>query len=252
MSSLDYRLRDASHISTEIVNILQDLDGLIEDATGIIRGEKTPWDQLGEESSDTEPDEDDEQDLPSTELGQLTEAITDAVNCLLRLSVAIKNPAPHDRFIGSQATDMSYFEPFDIQHVNSKFNTVKPWLAERLGKAISRRRQYFRYRESHHAKLAQGLDRHDAGESDTIAETVASSIPDHFKDILGSSSIQTFPAIFEDDRSDTGASQTSYASSAGDSDRLRIPALPEDAHRGPFQCRFCYMMIVAKNRADWK
>ncbi|KAK3291886.1 uncharacterized protein B0H64DRAFT_408339 [Chaetomium fimeti] len=240
--SLDYRLRDASPIKDQVIELLGELCDLLSQAIAIASGEKTPWDQLDDE----EDVEDDDTDSPTTELGQIaTEGVADVVDCLLRLSMTIRNPAPHDRFITYHLADTSYFEPFDIQHVQAKFSSVEPWLAERLGKATSRRRQYFRYRESHHVKLSQGVDDPDPTPKE-CNDTIASSIPTHLKD-KGKQ-----PTILEDDRSDAGASQTSYATSAADEGALRVPPLPEVAHEGPFQCPFCYVIIVATDRAAWK
>ncbi|KAL8365355.1 hypothetical protein RB595_004250 [Gaeumannomyces hyphopodioides] len=240
-SSLDYRLRDASPIKDQVISLLEELVDLLDQATAIARGEKTPWDQLEDEELDSDSG------LPITELGQIVnEGVTDVVDCLLRLSTTIRNPAPHDRFAATHPTDASHFEPWDIQHAQSKFPTIEPWLADRLGKAISKRRQYLRYRESHHAKLSQGLDDpdHVANEGDC---TVASSIPEGMKDRPTAK-----PAVLEDDGSDAGASQTSYATSVADSGALKIPPMPEEAHAGPFQCPFCYMMIMATDRTAWK
>lgn len=241
--SLDYRLRDASRIRSQIISLLEELCDLLQQATAIASGEKIPWDQL----EDEDPLEDDDTDSPGTELGQIAiEGVADVVDCLLRLSRTIRNPAPHDRYAKSQTAETSHFEPFDIQHVQSKFPTIELWLAERLGKGISRRRQYLRYRESHHSKLSHGLDDPEDTNGE-CNETIASSIPLHLKDNVVATT------ILEDDRSDAGASQTSYAStSMGDPEALRIPPLPEEAHRGPFQCCFCYMIIVAATRAAWK
>jgi hypothetical protein len=242
-SSLDYRLRDASPIRDQIVGLLGELCDLLDQATAIAKGEKIPWDQLDDE----ETVEDADTGLPTTELGQIVvEGVADVIDCLLRLSTTIRNPAPHDRFAATHPSDASHFEPWDIQHVQSKFPAVEPWLADRLGRAASRRRQYLRYRESHHAKLSQGLDGPDHATNE-CNQTVASSIPDHMKD-----SPKSKPDILEDNRSDAGASQTSYATSVAEAGELRIPPLPEVAYNGPFQCPFCYMMIVAADRVIWK
>ncbi|KAK4040937.1 hypothetical protein C8A01DRAFT_34994 [Parachaetomium inaequale] len=247
MSSLDYRLRDASPIKSQVINLLKDLSQMTEDATAIARGEQTPWDQHGLEEDDQYSDSD---DSPDTELGQIAVDMADVVNCLLRLTVTIRNPAPHDRYIQAKATDASHFEPFDIQHVRSKFDDIQLWLAERLGKAISRRRQYLRYRQSHHEKLAHGLDDAELDAGKTLEDqTVASSIPSHLKE--GRVSTKAQP-ILTDDGSDAGMSQTSYATSMATSDKLTIPPLPKEAHAGPFQCCLCYMMIVARDRVAWK
>ncbi|KAK5662142.1 hypothetical protein OQA88_8047 [Cercophora sp. LCS_1] len=260
MSSLDYRLRDASHIKTQVTSLLQDLIQLVDDATAIAKGDQIPWDQ--QEAGEVEPRDgsDSDSDGPDTELDQIATDLADVVNCLLRLTVTIRNPAPHDRYVQAKFTDASHFEPFDKQHVESKFNNAEPWLTDRLGKAISRRRQYLRYRQSHHEKLSRGLELADepgptrAGDAATIYDTVASSIPSHLKE--GATSKSTGPKehrlVVADDASDAGISQTSYATSMANADRLNVPPLPEEAHKGPFQCCFCYMIIAVSDRVAWK
>jgi len=247
IGSLDFRLRDASHIRKQVKDLLDELCSLLRRTAAIAAGEEIPWDQLDDE----EPLGDADWDGPSTEMGQIvTEGVADALDCLFRLTMAIRTPAPHDRFAKLRSADAAVFEPFDIRHVESKWPTVKPWLAERLGRALSRRREYFRYRESHHAKLSRGLDDDDTASS--RGDTKASSIPGHLKDKGADASGEIGAVVLEDDRSDTGASQTSYATSLSSSDALGIPKLPKEARDGPFQCKFCYMIIVAEDRLAWR
>ncbi|EGU86053.1 hypothetical protein FOXB_03457 [Fusarium oxysporum f. sp. conglutinans Fo5176] len=242
LSSLDYRLRDSSHIKDQVLSLLKDLIELIQDAHDILTGNEVPWDQI------TAGDDEDfeESDDPDTELNQISVDIADVVNCLLRLSVAIRNPAPHDRFIKSHSIDTSHYEIFDIQHVSSKFRTIEPLLAERLGKAISRRRQFFNYRLAHRTKLSQGLT-HEGGD----AETIASSLPEYLKDVARGGQPLPIDAI-GDEGSHSGFSQTSYATSLADLDQCRIPPLPKESSEGPFECPFCYTIIVANTRSSWK
>uniref|UniRef100_A0A0D2XP58 C2H2-type domain-containing protein n=1 Tax=Fusarium oxysporum (strain Fo5176) TaxID=660025 RepID=A0A0D2XP58_FUSOF len=132
-SSLDHRLQDASNIRDQLVELLEDLRESLQDdgASG------------------------------NSELSQIFAAIVEDINCLFRLSVSIHNPSPHDRFKKACLTDTSGYEPFDVQHVCNKLSKAPKPIAERLGKAISRRRQYFKYRELHHDKLASGLELDD-------------------------------------------------------------------------------------------
>ncbi|KAI8681049.1 C2H2-type domain-containing protein [Fusarium keratoplasticum] len=247
MSSLDHRLRDSSNIRNQVVNLLLDLDGLLEDAIAIITGEEPSWDQISSDWGVFLDQDAEESDSPDTELEQISVDVADVVNCLLRLNVAIRNPAPHDRFVESHSTDTSHYEPFDIEHVYSKFKSIDPGLAERLGKAISRRRQFFKYREAHRMKLSHGIDYHYLRD----AETIASSLPEHFKDKIGASQFSRLP-VFEDNYSDAGVSQTSYATSATDTEQRRVPPLPAEASKGPFECPFCFMIIAVTDRSSWK
>ncbi|VTT55264.1 unnamed protein product [Fusarium fujikuroi] len=247
-SSLDHRLRDASNIRDQVVELLEDLRESLKDAKDIFTGQLTPWDQ---ELSPAKFSDDDSDDgslpvdvLGPSELSQIFAAIVEDINCLFRLSVSIHNPSPHDRLKKACLTDTSGYEPFDVQHVYNKLSKAPKPIAERLGKAISRRRQYFKYRELHHEKLASGLE---LDGKDQIQSTVASSLPKNLN--------STEPISLEeyvDDASDTGRSQTSWATSAANPERRKIPALPAEAGNGPFECPFCFMMVSITSRIHWK
>lgn len=240
--SLQFRLRDASPLRKQVLAIFDDLSRLIKKALAIMKGDMVPWDQ---DEDDDEPDSLDDE-LPDTEMEQIAYSVSNCVDCLLQLSVALRNPAPHDRFAASVPIDTSQYEFFDIQHVQAKFPNVDDILAQKLGNAISRRRDYFKYRESHHLKLAHGLDPQDRADGES---TIASSIPSHAKN---AGFDHTLLATNEDAVSDADISQTSFASSLGDTDLLRIPPIPKSAESGPFECPFCFMIITATDRVSWK
>ncbi|KAJ2989830.1 hypothetical protein NUW58_g3267 [Xylaria curta] len=250
-SSLDWRLRDASHLRGLVVNLLTDLKSALNDILSILDKELNAG--VGSVSLPNEvptlegyigPDDEVDDD---TEVLEITADIEDIIGCLLRLSVSIRNPAPHDHFMASKFIDTSYFEEYDVEHVKAKLRHVDPALAYRLGKAISQRRQYFKYRETHHQKLMAGLDLDSRRSEAGVQSTVASSIPTALKD-SESSSLR----LEEEETSNSGASQTSYATSGPDSGRLKIPPLPKQASDGPFECPYCYMMISVSTVIQWK
>lgn len=251
--SLDYRLRDASHLRIQVLQLLGNMGDLLDGARDILTGKQMPWD---EEPPDSDSDSDDDElsennfsfDMPKKELAQIVRNIGNIVSCLARLAVAIRNPAPHDRFRESQAIDTSYAEPYDIQHVRNKFPGIDSNISERLGKAICRRRQYFKYREAHHARLSEGLHPDSSKTEATAKSTVASSIPDASKKNQGFD----VWAQGDDAESDTGLSRTSYANSTVNEDGIRVPPLPKEAQKGPFECPYCYELIVARTRSAWK
>ncbi|KAI1426685.1 hypothetical protein F5Y12DRAFT_251198 [Xylaria sp. FL1777] len=251
-SSLDYRLRDSSHLHTQVVRLLDNLISSLSEVRSILSGEILPWDQdsgeadeLDEELKDLLMNEDFEFD---SELEQLTQEIANAIGNLLRLSISLRNPAPHDRFMSTQYAQVRYFEANDKAHAEAKFPKASQTLIVRLGQALSQRRQYFRYRESHHEKLARGL--FDSGRSEADAQsTVASSVPLAMR---RPEAVPLFGELDEDERSDTGFSQTSFASTAPDSDRLRIPPLPKRSYDGPFECPFCFMLISVSSTYQWR
>ncbi|KAI1317442.1 hypothetical protein F5Y16DRAFT_392754 [Xylariaceae sp. FL0255] len=268
-SSLDGRLRDASHLRDLVNNLLTDLQGSLNDLgeidfdrdsndsasssqlTGPNLEDLTP--SASQDVSEMILTERCDGDNTDSEALEITADIGDIIGCLLRLSISIRNPAPHDHFMTSKATDTSYFEEYDVEHVKSKLSHVDSTLACRLGKAISQRRQYFKYRETHRQKLGEGLIPHipkAPGSEAGVQSTIASSIPLALKD--EKSCNPSFSRLDEDEISNSGASQTSYATSGPASGRLKMPSLPEEASQGPFECPFCYMIISVTTTIQWK
>lgn len=181
------------------------------------------------------------------ELNDLLSGIGNVIDCLLRLSVTISNPAPYDHFKSRAGLELTEaFEHYDTQHVRAKYPRIQPNLSERLGRMLTYRRRYFKYREDHHSRLMQGLEGGlDDGASKGLATTVASSLPQALKDAP-----QIHFAVVDDDRSETSA--TSYAPSTLDRSELRVPPIPKEYVDGPFLCPFCYVFISVDSRNDWK
>ncbi|KAF5555305.1 transcription factor Cys6 [Fusarium napiforme] len=274
-ASLDHRLREAPHIQEQVLYLLRDiLESLVDIAvlmpqkdspkgSGDIENkpEYLPEGSDSEESENSFTDSDlgEDESTPETRLSTLCADIAEAIDCLLRLSMAIANPAPHERFRklgGGPDEDISFYEAHDVRYVQDKFPNISQSLADILGKFITRRRQFFKYRESHHAKLAAGLDQEnqkDTSRTEVVPNTVASSLPEQFK---GSG------VIDEDNRSDMAMSETSYATSAGylmledgemkPAPPLKVPPRPPEADKGLFECPYCYRMISASSRGAWK
>jgi hypothetical protein len=236
-ASLDYRLRDASNLHKTVVDLLQEISSALRDVNEIIVGETVPWDQ-----KDPTPDvEEADPDEPQSELSEILNYVVDSVKCLLRLSISIKHPAPHDRFLRSANIDTSHYEQFDINHVTSKFPSSPKFLAERLGKANSKRRLYLKYREQHRQRLEK-----DQGPDN---QTVASSLPSgiHQKAVDLKDNIVE-PHIPDD------ISMTSYAKTEASPDMaLVVPKMPVEANNGEeFECPFCYTIVSVSNRREWK
>lgn len=178
------------------------------------------------------------QSLLPSELNQISSYIRETTRCLLRLSMAIQNPAPHDRFMKGSSVDTSHFQLFDTQHVRSKFLNADEFVTNRLGKAISIRRQFLKYSEQHRNRLKAGLSSNTRDEGQS---TVASSLP---------SQIKTESAMIDDDDQ---ASMTSFATSTANSDKLRVPPLPKTAVYGlEFECSLCYCIVSVGSWDGWK
>lgn len=160
------------------------------------------------------------------------------INCLFRLSVSIQNPAPHDRLKEMRLVDKSHYEQFDIAHVREVIPTIPREYAVRLGKVITRRRQWFAARRSHHQTRPSGADNAQTGPHDprtTHGELAERGV-----------------ISFEGDASDSDRTETTMGSIPGLGGRPEIPPLPAEGHEGPFECPFCYTMISAPTTRAWK
>lgn len=117
---------------------------------------------------------------------QVLEEIGEIISCLMRISMALRNPARNDQIRYAETALAKLFEPRDIEHVRMKFPLTSDRLAQRLGKSISRHRQYFKYRKDHHEKLAHGIDmeeEHDVEKQSTAATSLFR--PEHQQVRLG-------------------------------------------------------------------
>ncbi|PGH08788.1 hypothetical protein AJ79_05887 [Helicocarpus griseus UAMH5409] len=263
-SSLEYRLRDASHVREQVVALLENLRECLGEVLAIISGQRSPEEENTENWSDGDYSEDDsihyEEELPQpAELFQLLEDIKVVIKCLYKLSMAIRQPSQHDRLRTN--VDMSYFTQFDIQHVEQKFPNAEPWLVKRLGKAITKRREYLKGRELHHEKLAQGATsatsaelladnaNSEAGRMTLLTETTATTFAGPVAEI----DLHMTEAGDVGVDADTAPSETSYASTVGDDTKIHLPLLPEEAERNPggFECPYCYYLISVRGPLSW-
>lgn len=214
----------------------------------IVRGERTPWDEFT--ASDTESEPDDE--LPSeatkdglqgdTELKQLFAGVRNTVTCLFRLSMALRDPAPNSQSRSIITLDKSIYETYDVNHVEAKFPSRNDFLTNRLGRAVSGRRQYLTYREEHHLKLAKNVEKigfEEPRTEHTTNSTEASPIP---RASTNSENVMD---------GDDALSQTSYATSVNAT--IRVPPLPKEAReKDHFECPLCFMIVSIHTTAGWK
>ena len=234
-SSLDFRLRDASHISKQITKLLRDL-------------EQSLLDILHELSGDgTEAVEDDIADWPldesTTELQQLHEELVNIIDCLYQLSMLIRKPAQHDMLVGSHIGEMAQFEFYDKEHVRNLHPKTEEHVGQRLGRAITRRRKYLSYRERHHRKLEEGIEAVQGIQRTTTGSVISGTIATDF---------ETTNIDFEEASSNSGMSQTSYAPSLVDGGRVTIPPPPRESLGGkPFECPYCFFVIDIKSTRSW-
>jgi hypothetical protein len=148
-SSLDFRLRDASHIRSQTINLLQGLEDLLNDLKEVL-----------EEDSDDEAPENVENpsDDNTTEIQQLHKDIVETIHHLYRMSMIIRTPAHHDRLLGTNKLDAQPFKHWAHNHASNKYPLADPGVLECVSSAMALQRAILKYRERHHAKLSQNLD----------------------------------------------------------------------------------------------
>ncbi|KAJ5186375.1 hypothetical protein N7449_011139 [Penicillium cf. viridicatum] len=237
-SSLDYRLRDASHLKNETVKLLQRLLRLLRDLADVMKDEDQVEDENDEllfEDSELELEE--ENDI--TDIQMLFQSLRNTINLLFQISMSIRRPADHDRLLGVKIKDESYFEPWAQQHISHKFPNATGSIIPRLSAAMARQKAVLKYFERHRAKLDKGL----SGDGDIgtqLSETVATEMvlaEDHlqFLETNSSSSITSYaPSIFTSNES------------------LSVPNPPkESADESPFECPYCCLVIKIKGKKDW-
>ncbi|EXJ94596.1 hypothetical protein A1O1_02992 [Capronia coronata CBS 617.96] len=210
-SSLDYRLRDASHIKGQTIKLLERLRQNLQDLDELLNGVDYGVEDLSLQ-------EDDE-----TEAQQIYTGLVTTVDCLFQISMIIRCPAQHDRLIARR----------------SQVSSGPRIVADRLGAANSRRRAALKYRERHHAKLGKGIDQSDAV-STRLSETIATEFQNTDIDFAetglnaGLSQTSYAPSLWE----------------GGDRLTVPRPP-KESSGGKPFECPYCYYLITVADRRAW-
>ena len=214
------------------------------------------------------------------------------ITCLYKFSIAIRNPAPKERLHKIALIDVSFYENWDINHVEEKFHQVDSqnnfrvakYLIERLGKANTRRRQLLKYYEAHHKTISRYID-DPLPPASAIEKNELTNAPKIVAPTLksgsagapeNSSGIERAATVYTTTKSQTTVStikveisqvveieqaeedrlsQTSYATSINHAMRIHVPSPPDEdaAYEGKeFQCPYCFKIIKVRSRQDWK
>lgn len=186
----------------------------------------------------------DDEDFSKDEVTLDFDQIKSTIDRLMRLSLTVRNPASFEQFKIRAPELVDYFVASDLDHVQNKFPKLHEEVKERLGKALTHRRLFFRYREQHNSRLNAGMeDESHAIESRSGVTTEASWQPKDMSEAEGD-------FLSKDNISDI--SVTSYAPSSAESGELRVPRIPPEYVDGPFQCPYCWLHIVMEDRYHWK
>ncbi|KAL9619594.1 MAG: hypothetical protein Q9160_005781 [Pyrenula sp. 1 TL-2023] len=270
-ASLDHRLRDASHIKVQIVNLLQSIGRQIRECRAVLSDQKsweeriTPGDILPDSSYEEKAfsSEDiaelknlqesiaahQERQLDShvslSDLEECYNTVVNAIDCLYQASMIIRKPARHDRLIDPGAwEEASIFKEFDHRHVSDKFPDCDSSIQIRLGNAMTQRRLDLESRQKHQAKLRQGLE--DDNEVKDL-EVLSDTNPTEF--VPAEDRILPLGPNLSMLRMSTTTMATSFIREGS----TRIPPLPPDwdGEHG-FECVYCNLPnVVVRNTSEW-
>lgn len=184
------------------------------------------------------------------------------IDCLKRITIAIRAPASVDRYKKAQNVDIDFYRPTDRNHIMELFPAVGPILGDRLLEAVLSRRRFLRYTEDHRMKLGhkssfqnsqdvgEGIDAGGKSEfADTVATPIFPETPLNDDSPMGLS--------YNDDEVESIYSSSSSVYSSSSSTRsgmiARAPSMPPEGQSGkPFECPCCFLMIEAKNKKQWE
>jgi hypothetical protein len=215
---------------------------------------------------------DDDTGLPDQDnIDAATNEIRHSISSLFRLAVVIQNLSSRDRLERMERIDVSAYKSYDINHIKEKYplSEKSGYLSERLGKANTKRRQILQYNEKHHQKIVGAVEGTDAmvpggngdilgfHESDYMSEAASTNMQTMVSTVY-EDNISSFyyRPDNDDNQSETGYSQTSYASSSGSafgSSSLRVPPPPAGYDGEPFECPYCFQIVnEISDRTIWQ
>ncbi|KAI0114257.1 hypothetical protein F4776DRAFT_330204 [Hypoxylon sp. NC0597] len=265
--SLDCRLSAAPEIRDQICEFLDDLQEAIDDLMEISLGNhpnrelRTPDDSEG--GSDIENEND---SIPSPfhldEAQSLLEVISQCIRSLFRIGILVRKASHRDRFQRALQHSESVFPTwFDIDYVRHKYpklcghNTRE--LAERLGSANAKRRQYIKYCRDHKTRLGRVTDESPeipGGDlKDDLEDRTTAKLSSKATTMLpvGSSELAELePNVTEEeDAVSYSTASTTFESTMS----LALPSLEElTPDSEPFECPICFTLQSFRREKAWK
>ncbi|KAI3553014.1 hypothetical protein CABS03_03151 [Colletotrichum abscissum] len=234
--SLECRLRNDSKLRDHVRQLLKSLLDILERIRKAFKDLRSAPDSIVDDDPDI-----------SADIKVFVEQVPDIVDCLMRLNDTIKDPCQWDRYL-SYHTDTSAFEALATQHVVTKFEGIQAYLAQRLGTAISRRRQHIEYRKAHQERLLHCVDGQMGHNMMEVPQDPAASlIPDHLNQVSQTN-------IYQDSSSEDAIGSVTFqnSTSAGAQRSSSILDMPKEARGGPFVCQLCYTLVDIRDDITWR
>jgi hypothetical protein len=207
-----------------------------------------------------------------SDIQELLGATSDTITSLFRLSIVIRNATPRDRYVQATGTLPAFDDmlKLDTNHVASKFPRIgrdedMKWLEERLGYAITMRRQYLYYCAHHRMSMedpeGQEALPQDRSQADIdLKSQTPKSLPPITKASTLRPSMIDIDTDFDKNRTEDvptfEEAAPSFATSVETNDgNLRRSIVPLPAFRNgedTFECIYCHTIQTIKNEKSWQ
>ena len=223
-SSLDSRLGDSK--------VAQDFRFLLEELTESLEYLLNPFEHEQEQDDD---------EFSGDVLEDTIEAMSITITNLLKTSALVRHNPNRDPWKRILALPAWYSRPM-TENAIQKWPKLgqNPPLAEKVGLANARRRQFFQYREEHIEKLRKPLQDDDGTLPDTLPTTFA-----------GKARVTFQPQA---NASDEATSDTTFATTFGADleSKTTIPPPPNRHQFEDVECTLCRNIVSVPTLRSWK
>ncbi|KAL7945839.1 hypothetical protein V8C42DRAFT_45430 [Trichoderma barbatum] len=189
------------------------------------------------------------QEETSDELRMNLELLSESLRMLFRIAVLVRKANPDNRFERAiHSSKFTFPHTFDTDYVREKYpklsSSEQSWLADRLGKAIARRRQFIKYCRDHSARLALDDENIEADGTTTVLQSSkATTLPPE----------KILPNFAIDDYEDDIISTLSTSTTTDVLSTLALPRLVDLSKDGePLECPICLTLRSIKGERSWR
>ncbi|OTB01993.1 hypothetical protein M426DRAFT_13984 [Hypoxylon sp. CI-4A] len=147
--SLDYRVLASPEIRDQICEFIDDLQEAIDDLI-----------DTNQDGNINEIEVDGHEGIRLDESKSIIDVISQCIRSLFKIGTLVRKASPRDRFQQAlQKSNSAFPASFDIDHVQHTYSKLSApsaqRLAERMGNANAKRRQFITYCRDHNAKLSE-------------------------------------------------------------------------------------------------
>lgn len=228
VASLDFRLRDAPHISSQVLRLLESLFESLKFAGLILLG--------GQDFMNGEEElfEDNECEMDVNELQETLNSVILRIDNLLEMSLLIRRPIKLRRAAKMKRPALSAYKSYDLSHVREKFSAASSDVLERLAASTTWRRAVLKGYDAHRDKYARNIEK--------VAQS-AEALPDTATVSQATTFRSTSLTADDDSKSLSGKSMASMKSLLDSERPVHIPIPEQLRARKPYPCPYCHYLL---------